>query len=188
MISASRIGFGVTRAAAAGASGGKSGCSSSYARIIRRMGSGIVELECRSQPFTTSSRLLSAARHVYQHEHNSLGRPHKLFLTLGSTLASFYNPARGDMIALLGELSGEPMLPKLRQMMSSSHEGRSLLLERPIINTKSVDMAYLEKLDDSMFGKQYWRWLKWCNVGPDTRAKVSSSNNRSRTFFFQLSH
>lgn len=76
------------------------------------------------------------------------------------------------MIALLGELSGEPMLPKLRDMMHSSHEGRSLLIDQPIINTKSVDMTYLEGLPENTFGKQYWRWLKWCNVGPDTRAKV----------------
>jgi len=77
------------------------------------------------------------------------------------------------MIALLSELSGEPMLPKLRDMISGSQEGRELLIERPAINTKSVDMNYLESLPESTFGKQYWRWLKWCNVGPDTRAKVS---------------
>lgn len=120
---------------------------------------------------TTLPKLVG--QHVHKHEHIPLSRPHKLALTLGSALASFYNPARGDMIALLSELSGEPMLPKLRDMISGSQEGRELLIERPAINTKSVDMNYLESLPESTFGKQYWRWLKWCNVGPDTRAKVS---------------
>lgn len=131
-----------------------------------------------TRTLASSSRVASsAAPHTYSHEHTPLSRPHKLALTLGSALASFYNPARGDMIALLGELSGEPMLPKLREMMSSSHEGRSLLLQKPVINTTSVDMDYLESLDEATFGKQYWRWLRWCNVGPDTRAKVCISRS-----------
>jgi ubiquinone biosynthesis protein COQ4 len=126
------------------------------------------------RPLSTSARALASPQY-FNHEHVPLSRPHKLALTLGSAMASFYNPARGDMIALLGELSGEAMLPRLREMMSSSHEGRSLLMERPVINTKSVDMNYLEQLDETTFGKHYWRWLKWCRVGPDTRAKVRSS-------------
>lgn len=110
--------------------------------------------------------------HVHTHAYTPLSRPHKAALTLGALLASFYNPARGDMIALLSELSGEPMLPRLREQMLESAEGRRLLLERPAINTASVDMAYLRSLDENTFGKQYVRWLDWCNVGPDTRAKV----------------
>lgn len=120
----------------------------------------------------TTSASSSVVHHIHRHEHIPLSRPHKLALTVGSALASLYNPARGDMIALLSELSGEPMLPRLRDMINSSHEGRTLMMERPAINTKSVDMAYLEGLPESSFGHHYWRWLRWCNVGPDTRAKV----------------
>ncbi|PWN37299.1 coenzyme Q biosynthesis Coq4 [Meira miltonrushii] len=112
------------------------------------------------------------ASHVHKHEYVPLSRPHKFALTLGSLFASLINPARGDMIALLSELSGEPLLPKLREMMLSSPEGRSLMMQRPAINTQSVEMKYLEQLPENTFGKQYWNWLKWCNVGPDTRAKV----------------
>jgi ubiquinone biosynthesis protein Coq4 len=148
--------------------------------MSRRLLTGAATLSCDvsatrqiRQLCTTAPRLVG--RFVHNHEHTPLSRTHKLALTFGSALASFYNPARGDMIALLSELSGEPMLPKLRDMMALSQEGRALLLERPIINTKSVDMNYLEGLPESTFGKQYWNWLKWCNVGPDTRAKVSLS-------------
>lgn len=129
---------------------------------------GISQWQTRA--FSSSSIKLIPQTHT--HEHIPLSRPHKLALTLGSALASLYNPARGDMIALLSELSGEPLLSKLREDMLQSEEGRMLLFERPAINTSSVDMDYLHTLPESTFGKQYWHWLKWCNVGPDTRAKV----------------
>jgi hypothetical protein len=127
-------------------------------------------IQARRNLFTSGASL--TGKHVHSHEHIPLSRPHKLALTVGSALASLANPARGDMIALLSELSGEPMLPRLRDMITSSEEGRLLLMERPVINTKSIDMKYLESLPETTFGKQYWNWLRWCNVGPDTRAKV----------------
>lgn len=140
-------------------------------RIVGAMGSASAAFHTTIVRRASSSS--SSPRFVHEHEHVPLSRTHKLALTLGSLFASFYNPARGDMIALLSELSGEPLLPKLRDMMHCSAEGRALLMERPTINTQSVNMDYLGSLDECTFGKQYWRWLKWCNVGPDTRAKVS---------------
>lgn len=122
--------------------------------------------------FSTSTQKASPTVQSHEHEHIPLSKSHKLALTIGSALASLYNPARGDMIALLSELSGEPLLPKLRDMMLKSDEGRALLMQKPAINTSSVDMKYLENLEEHTLGKQYWNWLKWCNVGPDTRAKV----------------
>jgi ubiquinone biosynthesis protein COQ4 len=109
---------------------------------------------------------------VHDHVYTPLSKVHKLALGFGSLLASFYNPARGDMIALLSELSGERRLPRLREMMLESEEGRALLMERPALNSQSIDMQYIGSLPEGTFGKQYWKWLKWCNVGPDTRGKV----------------
>lgn len=124
-------------------------------------------------------------QHVHTHAYTPLSRPHKAALTIGALLASFYNPARGDMIALLSELSGEPMLPRLREQMLESAEGRRLLLERPAINTASVDMAYLRSLEENTFGKQYVRWLDWCHVGPDTRAKVKYIEDAELAYVMQ---
>lgn len=120
----------------------------------------------------SSAPLYEEPKHVHQHEYVPLSRPHKFALTVGSLFASLFNPARGDMIALLSELSGEPLLPKLREMMLKMPEGRTIMMQRLAINTQSVDMKYLEGLPENTFGKQYFNWLKWCNVGPDTRAKV----------------
>ena len=87
---------------------------------------------------------------------------------------SFFNPSRGDMIALLSETSGERFLPGLLEKVMKSEEGRRVLWERRRITTKSVDMAYLEGLQRGTFGRAYVDWLEWCRVGPDTRAQVST--------------
>lgn len=96
----------------------------------------------------------------------------KSLLTFGSSLAALVNPARGDMIATLSEVSGETHLPRLRDEMLEHDEGRRLLVDRPSINTRTVDMSYLETLQPGTLGNEYTKWLEWCRVGPDTRAKV----------------
>ena len=142
---------------------------SSWMAIAKRTN---VQVDRSARIHTSAILHNNEPKHVHKHEYVPLSRSHKFALTLGSLFASLFNPARGDMIALLSELSGEPLLPKLREMMLRSTEGRSLMMQRPAINTQSVDMSYLESLPENTFGKQYFNWLKWCNVGPDTRAKV----------------
>lgn len=105
----------------------------------------------------------------------------KHMLTIGSSLAALINPARGDMIATLSETSGESHLPRLRDDMLQHDEGRRLLVDRPSVNTKTVDMQKLRQMPVGSFGHEYTKWLDWCRVGPDTRAKVSKwSGNVSR--------
>lgn len=56
--------------------------------------------------------------------------------------------------------------------MLKGDEGRRLLWERPSLNTKTVDMAALQRMERGTTGRAYADWLEWCRVGPDTRAKV----------------
>ena len=78
------------------------------------------------------------------------------------------------MVAALGELTAGPVLPRLRNKMLSSEEGRAILKERPRINTHTVDMDTLSKLPQGTFGRAYITWLERCGVTPDTRAPVRS--------------
>ena len=94
-------------------------------------------------------------------------------MAAGSALASFSNQARGDMIAVLSEVSGQSFLPKLRDQMLQTDEGRRLLITQPAINSKTVDMRYLRSLKEGTFGRAYVDWLDWCAVSPDTREPVS---------------
>ena len=114
------------------------------------------------------------------------------FLAVGSGLVALANPRRGgawlsrlyargnssviaDMVATLAETTAGPSLPRLRDIMLKSGEGRQILKERPRINTNTVDMEALDKMPEGSFGKSYVTWLHRCGVTPDTRAPVSIS-------------
>ncbi|TFK49766.1 Coq4-domain-containing protein [Heliocybe sulcata] len=94
------------------------------------------------------------------------------FLAVGSAVMSLADPRRGDMIAALGETTAGPALPRLRDLMLESAEGRQILKDRPRVNTHTVDMTALARLPEGTFGHAYVTWLERCGVTPDTREPV----------------
>ncbi|KAG8936076.1 Ubiquinone biosynthesis protein [Tulasnella sp. 418] len=94
------------------------------------------------------------------------------FLAVGSAVVALKSPRRGDMIAALGETTAGPALPRLRDIMLQSPEGRRILKERPSVNSDTVDMDWLKTLPDGTFGRAYISWLERCGVTPDTRTPV----------------
>ncbi|KAG6831344.1 Ubiquinone biosynthesis protein [Tricholoma furcatifolium] len=85
---------------------------------------------------------------------------------------SLYDPRRGDMIAALGETTAGPSLPRLRDIMLESPEGRRILKEMPRVNSTTVDMDKLAQYPEGTFGRAYVTWLERCGVTPDTREPV----------------
>ena len=77
-----------------------------------------------------------------------------------------------DMVAAIGDLTAGPVLPRLRDIMLASAEGRRIMKERPRINTDTVDMAKLAALPEGTLGHSYVTWLERCGVTPDTREPV----------------
>lgn len=77
-----------------------------------------------------------------------------------------------DLVAALGETTAGPSLPRLRDVMLESAEGRQILRDRPRINTTTVDLKQLAQLPEGTFGRSYVTWLERCGVTPDTRAPV----------------
>ncbi|KAF8176133.1 ubiquinone biosynthesis protein COQ4, mitochondrial [Mycena galopus ATCC 62051] len=93
-------------------------------------------------------------------------------LAVGSAFMSLANPRRGDMVAALGETTAGPSLPRLRDIMLASEEGRQILKDRPRINSRTVDLAKLAQLPEGTLGRAYITWLERCGVTPDTREPV----------------
>ncbi|KAJ6507730.1 ubiquinone biosynthesis protein COQ4, mitochondrial [Mycena vitilis] len=93
-------------------------------------------------------------------------------LAVGSAFMSLANPRRGDMVAALGETTAGPALPRLRDIMLESAEGRQILKDRPRINSKTVDMNKLAQYPEGTLGRAYVTWLERCGVTPDTREPV----------------
>lgn len=84
----------------------------------------------------------------------------KLLLTAGSSVAALLNPRRHDMIACLGETTGEEALQKVLQVMQQSEEGRQILSEKPRINTKTVNLNDLKSMPADSFGYHYNKFLE----------------------------
>ena len=76
------------------------------------------------------------------------------------------------MVAALGETTAGPALPRLRDVMLSSPEGRRILKERPRVNSSTIDMNRLARYSEGTFGRAYITWLERCGVTPDTREPV----------------
>ncbi|KAF8689052.1 Ubiquinone biosynthesis protein COQ4 -like protein, mitochondrial, partial [Rhizoctonia solani] len=94
------------------------------------------------------------------------------FMAVGSALAALADPRRGDMVAALGETTAGSALPRLRDQMLASSEGRAILKDRPRVNTNTVDMVTLAKMPVGSWGHTYVTWLDRCGVTPDTREPV----------------
>jgi ubiquinone biosynthesis protein COQ4 len=80
------------------------------------------------------------------------------------------------MIAALSETTAGPSLPRLRDEMLKSAEGRRVLRDRPRVNSDTVDMSWLATLPENSFGRAYLRWLERCGVTPDSRSPVGHDN------------
>lgn len=81
------------------------------------------------------------------------------------------------MVAVLGETTAGYHLPRMRDAIlldPENTEGKSLLKDRPRLNTETIDVEKLKVLNDGSFGRAYVEWLEKCGVSPDTREPVSS--------------
>lgn len=79
------------------------------------------------------------------------------------------------MVAALGETTAGPSLPRMRDLMLESPEGRKILKDRPRVNSQTIDMDKLAQYPEGSFGRAYVTWLERCGVTPDTREPVHTS-------------
>lgn len=84
----------------------------------------------------------------------------RILLSAGSSIAALLDPRRQDMIACLGETTGEEALQKVMQVMKESDEGREILKEKPRINTKTVNLDDLKNMPENSMGFHYWKFLE----------------------------
>lgn len=84
----------------------------------------------------------------------------RFILSAGSSVASLLNPRRHDMIACLGETTGHDALSNMLSCMKNNAEGMKILQDQPRINTKTINLEELGRLEENKFGFQYYKFLK----------------------------
>lgn len=112
-------------------------------------------------------------RTLYQSQHHvPTSALQKVILALGSSAAALNDPRRGDMVAVNGEVTGIPALAVMLKRMEQSAEGRRILRDTPVINTKAVDFDHLRGLAPNTFGHHYVTFCAEQNITPDEREPV----------------
>ncbi|XP_006640614.3 ubiquinone biosynthesis protein COQ4 homolog, mitochondrial isoform X2 [Lepisosteus oculatus] len=109
--------------------------------------------------------------HLYQ-SHIPTNPLQKALLAVGSGIAALRDPYRHDMVAVLGETTGQLALRRLRDEMRRDPEGCSILQERPRIRLSTLDPCALGSLPEGSLGREYLRFLQRNKVTPDSRAEV----------------
>lgn len=105
--------------------------------------------------------------------HTPLSSLERLSLGLGSALASFVDPERADMVALLGEVTGAHALPRLRAQLQGSPDGAWLLQHRPLVRGPAFTPAALAaSMPAGSFGASYGLYLSVHGFSPDARTPV----------------
>lgn len=96
----------------------------------------------------------------------------KMLLTCGSAAVSLLNPHRGDMIACLGEITGDGALKYMKKKMLSTPEGAEILREMPRINSETVSFQQLSQLPENTIGRVYADFMRDNNITADSRLPV----------------
>ncbi|KAI0162055.1 ubiquinone biosynthesis protein Coq4 [Xylariaceae sp. FL1272] len=118
--------------------------------------------------------------------HVPLTRLERLGLAVGSSLWSFFDPTRPDMIAALGEATAQPYFAaRLRRAMLSHPTGRRILRDRPRITSQSLDLPRLRQLPETSVGGNYVKWLDREGVTPDTRVSVRYVDDPEEAYVIQ---
>lgn len=96
----------------------------------------------------------------------------KTLLSCGSAAIALLNPYRADMIACLGEVTGESALRYMKQKMVETDEGAEILSEKPRINSKTVAFEKLIKMPENTLGRIYADFMRENKITADSRLPV----------------
>ena len=117
-------------------------------------------------------RILSVVRSSINPTYVRTDLVQRTLLTLGSGVGSILDPSRDDLISAFGDLTSPVVLPALRRRMLADPEGAQILAERPVINTKTLDLDLLAALPENAFGRRYVEYMRGYDYTPDARRPV----------------
>ncbi|XP_045455612.1 ubiquinone biosynthesis protein COQ4 homolog, mitochondrial [Melitaea cinxia] len=134
-------------------------------------------------------RWLSTYRKTFKEELEINYIPTNLFqkslLTIGSAAVALLDPYRGDMIACLGEVTGELSLKYMREKMLESNEGAEILRDMPRINSQTVCFKTLSKMPEGSLGRLYADFMNANKITPDSRLPVQFIKDKDLAYVMQ---
>jgi ubiquinone biosynthesis protein COQ4 len=114
-----------------------------------------------------------------------LSPPERIALTVGSALTALSNPLRADMIATLGETTGEPVLRSMLQKLRADPEGRTLLATMPRIRSSVVEGWKARGFAPGTLGHAYLAFMDSHGFDADSRIDVKYIEDDELAFVLQ---
>ena len=104
------------------------------------------------------TRQMSSANRPY-HVPYSLSLVQRAFLVPYFGIGAIADPRRGDLVAGLGDATGERQLLRIKTLLMESSAGRKLIREKPLITTASLKLSSETFPEDSL-GQKYAEFMK----------------------------
>ena len=101
-----------------------------------------------------------------------LSMSQRMFLVPYYGLGAIINPERGDLVAGLGDVTGERQLRSLRLRLEKTAAGRKLLKDKPLITEASLNFSSLQDLPANSLGNLYGKYMTTHSFCADERAVV----------------
>uniref|UniRef100_A0A6A7G1F6 Ubiquinone biosynthesis protein COQ4 homolog, mitochondrial n=2 Tax=Hirondellea gigas TaxID=1518452 RepID=A0A6A7G1F6_9CRUS len=106
-------------------------------------------------------------------------------LSVGAAAAALLNPGRHDMVATLGETTGQRALIRIHKQMQADSEGQQILKDRPRINSSTVNLNLLRLMPEGTLGWCYTKFLDDNKVTPDSRRTVQFVSDSELCYVMQ---
>lgn len=148
-------------------------------------GKQVASVICRKYTIDNRKDITNNFVADYEASHIKTSAFQKLALSVGSSVVSLLDPSRGDMIAILGETTGEKALNYMLTKMQECPEGQEILNEKPRINSKTVNLIRLQSLPQGTVGKIYSDFLEKNKVTPDSRLTVQFVDDVELSYVMQ---
>jgi ubiquinone biosynthesis protein COQ4 len=103
-------------------------------------------------------------------------------LSLHAAFKALRDPARQDMVAILGETTGLEQITRIRNRMLQDPQGRRILQKRPIIHTSTIDFKRLSQLPSNTFGYKFNEFMEKNEISVDTRLDVKYIGNEELAY------
>jgi len=116
-----------------------------------------------------SSRAMAfRAEHALRHV--PLSTPERVALTLLGSAGALASHSRADLVAAVGELTGEGALRRLKQRIASTSEGSEILREQPRVTSDALRSA--RRCEAGTFGSAYSHFMDTRSFDPSERPSV----------------
>ncbi|OQR96904.1 ubiquinone biosynthesis protein COQ4 [Thraustotheca clavata] len=113
-----------------------------------------------------------ATQHIQYLHHVPTTPLQKILVAATAAVSVFANPERGDMLAALGDSTGEVALRQMHLKMCSDPTGMKILAEKPRIRSTVTDVDALRSLPKETFGYAYTQFMDAHGFEADGRSHV----------------